>query len=340
MKMGKNQLEVSEKLFQESLKLEFQQELIAMITEPFNFRYSLWKPSHFYTGLEAHSLTHSYRTFRLAQDVYTAIESYEQEGIIHIKIYANSFLPEDMIQSLYHQFIYSYGIQEAYTIPKWVIEKYEPTKEIIKRFYGTRISCPESLFEIAVVSLLLQNTTITRTVQMFKNLIEQYGKVVQFNNIALFSFYTPEELLLVTERELKKYCRLGYRAKYIINYAQYFTCNKSLQAEGMDKKTLLSNLQTIKGVGPYTATVITSSALRDTSAIPLDSWNRKILSKVIYQQDSIDKQNLYDMLIKDFENYAGLVSLYVIENEYKDDPVVPLLDEDNVWQLLSQKNGV
>jgi len=32
---------------------------------PFSFRHTLWKPSHYATGLEAHTGTRSWRTFRL-----------------------------------------------------------------------------------------------------------------------------------------------------------------------------------------------------------------------------------------------------------------------------------
>lgn len=41
----------------------------------------------------------------------------------------------------------------------------------------------------------------------------------------------------------------------------------------------MTNFQTIKGVGPYTATVIASHAVWDHSAIGLDVWNRKILAR-------------------------------------------------------------
>lgn len=37
------------------------------VKQPFNFRYTLWKPSHFATGLEQHSQERSWRTFRVGE---------------------------------------------------------------------------------------------------------------------------------------------------------------------------------------------------------------------------------------------------------------------------------
>jgi endonuclease III len=327
VKIGVNNLEVPDKFLKTQINLEFQKKFIMTTAEPFNFRYSFWKPSHFYTGLEAHSLTHSYRTFRFNTQTYTAIDAYQTDNLLNIDIYANKKLLPIEIDTLYSHIIYSYGLLEINKLSCKIIAKNKQIKEIIKKFIGTRISCPETLFEISVVSLLLQNTTISRTTTMFRKLIEDYGSVVKFRNIALFSFYSPDDLFEVTETKLKKNCRLGYRAKYIINYAKFFVLNHELDLRKLDKQALLEKLQTIKGVGPYTSNVVASHALRDKKIIPLDSWNRKILSETIYNTAMLDKEELRQLLIDDFGDYAGLIALYVIENEYIDNPVVKLIDE-------------
>lgn len=48
-----------------SISLEHVDSLTVPVKEPFNFRYTLWKPSHFATGLEQHSHDRSWRTFRI-----------------------------------------------------------------------------------------------------------------------------------------------------------------------------------------------------------------------------------------------------------------------------------
>ena len=37
--------------------------------KPFNYLYTFWKPSHFYTGLEEHTKTCTWRTFRISKKI-------------------------------------------------------------------------------------------------------------------------------------------------------------------------------------------------------------------------------------------------------------------------------
>lgn len=47
-------------------------------------------------------------------------------------------------------------------------------REPLQALAGMRQSCPENLFEIAIISLLLQNATVARTTQMMTNLLDHY----------------------------------------------------------------------------------------------------------------------------------------------------------------------
>jgi 3-methyladenine DNA glycosylase/8-oxoguanine DNA glycosylase len=325
MKIGINQLDIPTEKVNDIVKLEFQKSIEIAPKKPYNFRYTLWKPSHFYTGLEVHSSEYSWRTIRFDLDTFVAFVAHEQKNCIIFDLYANTYLSEDAIKKLKKRIIYSYGLLEYYSIPKKIICKYDHIKTISVKYSGTRISCPENIFEISIISLLLQNTTIKRTTSMFRNMMENYGKLVNVNDIVLYVFFHPSDLYDITETELKEKCRLGYRAKYIKNYTMFFNDNDEDNLWKLSKIELLKRLQSIKGVGPYTSNVVASHALRDTQAIPLDSWNRKILSKNIYNREAIEKDDLYSMLYHDFNKYAGIISTYIIENAYSENPVVPLL---------------
>ena len=144
------------------------------------------------------------------------------------------------------QIIRSYGLNEVYDVPEQIAEVNKYVKGFLPNLWGTRISCPENFFEISIVSLLLQNTNISRTTTMFRKLIEYYGSLVVFDDVALYSFYSPEDVLSVTEEEIKERCRLGYRAKYLRNYADFFSTNKESELRYLSKEELLASLETIK----------------------------------------------------------------------------------------------
>lgn len=326
-KVGRNNLEVPAHLVNFAITLKRVRTLSVELAQPFNYLYTLWKPSHFYTGLEVHSGSCSWRTFRLSKEIYTAAKMFVSGNILVAEVFANDELDEERLMQLRGQIIRSYGLNEVYDVPEQIAEVNKYVKEFFPNLWGTRISCPEDFFEISIISLLLQNTNISRTTTMFRKLIEYYGSLVVFDDVALYSFYSPEDILSVTEEELKESCRLGYRAKYIRNYADFFSTNKESELRKLSKKELLATLETIKGVGTYTSSIVASSALRDTEAIPFDAWNRKILASRLYGTDSADTEALRARIVSDFGKYAGLIAMYVIENEYIDKPVVPLIPD-------------
>lgn len=326
-KVGKNELKVPEEMLDGAIALSVTTSFSVEVIKPYNFLYSIWKPSHFYTGLEIHSGNISWRSFRLNTSLFTVAKMIYKESELCVDIYSNRKLTKDELNQLKEWIVRSYGLQEFYTVPDEVADKNEYVKSFWETFKGTRISCPESFFEISIISLLLQNTTIARTTSMFHNLIKHYGYLVYFEDKALFSFYLPEELMSVTETELREECRLGYRAKYIKNYASFFSNYSDNDLRKLNKDVLLKLLEGIKGVGIYTANVIVSSALRDTQTIAFDSWNRKILANRLYNIECDTADNLKLRILNDFGSYAGIIALYVIENEYKENPVVPLLGD-------------
>lgn len=101
-------------------------------------------------------------------------------------------------------------------------------REPLEALCGMRHSCPENLFEIAIIALVLQNATIARTMHMMRNLLCHYRALVDFAGATLRCFFTPHEIATVSEEEFRI------------------------------KDRLIVEFQKIKGVGPYTAAVITS----------------------------------------------------------------------------------
>jgi hypothetical protein len=54
-KVGKNDLDAPSHLVESAIALQHVQTLSVSVVKPFNCLYTLWKPSHFFTGLEVHS---------------------------------------------------------------------------------------------------------------------------------------------------------------------------------------------------------------------------------------------------------------------------------------------
>lgn len=295
------------------------------VKRPFNFRYTFWKPSHFATGLEQHSSDKSWRTFRVGELLCGVVFKMDNDEIVRAEIYADKTWQEADRERLKMRLVHSYGLDEDISAFVAQAKQVPCMKGPLTAVAGMRQSCPENLFEIAIISLLLQNATVARTTQMMTNLLDHYGWIVTFDNVTLKAFFTPEEISNVDEITFRERDRLGYRAKYIGRFAEFFMAHDPDVVEQVDKSELMAKFQTIKGVGPYTAAIIASHAVRDPSALALDVWNRKLLAKHFLGLDDVEPAAVQAEMSRLFPGHEGLAGLYVIEDLYRTQAVVELV---------------
>ncbi|MFI2204761.1 hypothetical protein ACH47Z_29020 [Streptomyces sp. NPDC020192] len=292
---------------------------------PFNALHTFWKPSHYTTGLEAHTQDNSWRTFRI-DDLVIGVRLRAEDRTVIADVYTDADFKPDHRQRLARRLVASYGLDEDQAAFTELAARVPAMRQALTDLGGMRQSCPEDHFEIAVIALLLQNVTIARTTQMTRNLLVHYGRLVRFDGITLRAWFTPGEITHVTPETLKERDRLGFRAKSLPHYAAYFRdhSTEDLQAAG----NLMEAVQEIKGVGPYTAAVIASHASRDPAVFGIDVWNRKILAHCLLDADDAEPEAVMARLNELFPGYAGTAGLYLVEHSYLSRPVAPLLAPD------------
>lgn len=76
-------------------------------------------------------------------------------------------------------------------------------KPVFKRLKGMRNNCTNSLYELLIISIVLQNATVRRTVQMMNNLFNTYGTKLRFDNKLLFAYWSPTDIKETSEEELR-----------------------------------------------------------------------------------------------------------------------------------------
>ncbi|MBF9071863.1 DNA glycosylase family protein [Streptacidiphilus fuscans] len=299
------------------------------IAGPFDFRHTLWKPSHFATALEAHTQAETWRTFRVDTLVCGVHMRQGSPNVLVADVFSDGEWKPEHRHHLTQRLTTSYGLDEGLEAFTELAAQVPAMRQPLADLTGMRQSCPEDLFEIAVIAMLLQNTTIARTTQMMRNLLSHYGHLVHFAGLTLRSFFTPQEIAHIPAETYKAADRLGYRDKYLPNFSKFFIANHTGQL-GDNRDELMDRFQEIKGVGPYTAAVIASHASRDPAALGLDVWNRKILARKLLDKDDAEATEVHDTIGQLFPGNQGLAALYLIEHEYLRAPVVPLLKPDQL----------
>ena len=296
--------------------------------KPFNFKYTVYKPSHFPTKLEFYDENYDifYRTLRLSQQkliglkMTDLIRKNNKEGIL-VKVYSNEELTKEDLNRLKNHIAYAYNLNEDINLFYNSVKKDKKLLKIISNLKGMRNSCFENLFEILNISSMLQNTTVKRSEQMMGAMLTNFGEKVKYDDKELYVFYTPKEIINSSEVKLRE-LKLGYRAKFLMEIAKYFSEKPNID-EILKKSSFedaKKELMTIKGVGPYSANLALFAYLKHPNFINFDVWNRKILSKFLFGKDSKSLEEISTKCERKWKDYKGYASLYVIEDLFIKNP--------------------
>jgi 3-methyladenine DNA glycosylase/8-oxoguanine DNA glycosylase len=188
--------------------------------------------------------------------------------------------------------------------------------EVFTRWRGMRPSCLFSLYELLCITVCLQNAQVDRSVKMLQALLENYGHRVDIGGTELFAFWTPAALLTVPEDELRA-LKVGYRAKTFLLVSQDFAAHPQLETQlrAMSKADAHKAIQRIYGVGPASAWYLLFESLKHLDAFDYVSpWERKILARLIYNQDDIEPGTLLTEATQRWGEFRMLAVHYVFED--------------------------
>jgi 3-methyladenine DNA glycosylase/8-oxoguanine DNA glycosylase len=299
-----------------------------------NFRLSFWKPSHFPTRLEIHSEKTTWRTFVI--DAMPCGVRVENRGATwHCTVFSvKEQWSCEKLPTLIARMRNAYGLDDDYADFIQICQRDTRLSRIIGPFAGMRSSCPENLFELSVLTVLLQNTTMKRSRDMLDAVLRLAGETVEYDGVQLLCFCTPESLLKLGTEHLRNEAKVGYRDKVLISIAEFFT-GKPMEYRGQAPDELLTLLCQIKGVGPYTAGIVAASVFHDQSAYGLDVWNKKIIKEALSLAMDMPDSELKKYLTAHFAPCEGLVVEILVENHFLRNPVCRAYPTDALARAAS-----
>lgn len=177
---------------------------------------------------------------------------------------------------------------------------------------------PSSLYEYLIIGVVLQNASVKRSIQMFKNLLSKYGTPLEFDSVKLLCLWNIGRFENVEEQELRD-LKVGYRAKTIKRIDFQFNCNYVNEMEMRDweveyqKETLLS----LYGVGPATVWYLLFDVFHRFEVFEhISPWEQKIYSQLFFQRGLDDLASVQELLdfIDQFGEYKHLAVHYLWED--------------------------
>ena len=205
--------------------------------------------------------------------------------------------------------------------------KLEPTIDFCK---GLRLFKANNIFESVVCSITSAHNSIRQWNKAIRLLKEKWGTEYKFSDGTFYSFPSPQVLAKAPESEFDektcdpellkskdtwkdlRSCRVGYRAKYIINASNIVQNEVDLEKiKAMNYETAFDTILKIPGVGPKVGDCILLYGYGFGKAFPVDIWISRIVSKLYFNSKNVSNPKTRTFGIEKFGNYAGYTQLYL-----------------------------
>jgi len=319
------------------VKLKIKQTVVIIPTSPFNFDATVFKPAHFPTPDSFWQPGKRWQTALWRRRPLGLI--IENKGTIakpkvHLHVFSQTGLSKEFLENIKQEVIWRFNL---HLNSKDFIERFKTDKILgpaIKNLKGMRPMTHGSLYDFLVITIMLQNAPVRRSIQMMQNLFEKYGKLLEFGSKKLYCLWPAEKLAKVPEQDLRK-LKVGYRAKNLLRISLPFAKNEIDEMElrqklpTEQKKILLS----LYGVGPQSVSYLMPDIFHNfdfLEHVPL--WERKILSKKIFNtgtENPAPEEKLLKFFGK-YKPYKQLAMHYIWEDlwwRHKQSPIDWLIKE-------------
>jgi len=155
-------------------------------------------------------------------------------------------------------------------------------KHTIRDLYGMHDTLGGNVLDFAILAICLQMAPLKRSEQMMECLVGRYGKVAEFDGKKVNAWPVTRELSSVSIKQLQRDCRLGYRAKYIVQLAEtlgrgFPTLEELARLSPEESKRRLMELP---GIGDYSADIINPRA-----GFPIDAWSVDVFGKLFFGRE-------------------------------------------------------
>lgn len=298
-----------------SIKLKQTKIIKVKPVKPFNFDATFHKPDHFTSGDNFWEPGIRWQTWNWRKTPLGL--KFTNKGtisnpLIEIKIYSQNSLSLDFIKSLAEEIKYSYNLNLDLNDFYSEFKNHKLLAPIIKKWRGMRPGHPSSLYEYLIIGIVLQNASVKRSVQMFKALLENYGKLLDFDGKKLWCFWNPGDLKIYTEDDLRA-LKVGYRARSIKKideqFAQGLINEMNLRTKSREEQ--MTKLLELYGIGPATVWYILFDVFHHLDFFNhISPWEQKIYSKLFFNKDPENPVPV-QVILKYFEKFGKFKQLAV-----------------------------
>lgn len=254
-----------------------------------------------------------------AGQVIKVIEIDDQQLLVSVAFYEDKLQIEVLLGDLQHdganklkQFVSDWFDLEKDMESFYQLVKNDKRLAYMATTYsGLRLIGIPNLFEAICWAIIGQQINLTFAYKLKRRLVERYGTCIPFNGVNYYVFPSSEILSNLHSDDLKEMQFSRSKAEYLINIAKAFASGEISKDKLLalpDLKTRQKALNSIKGIGIWTANYALMKSLKEHSCIPYGDAG--LLNSLLNHNIITDKKQ-HAEIQSFFEDYPGWESYLV-----------------------------
>lgn len=167
-------------------------------------------------------------------------------------------------------------------------------KHVIGDLYGMHDTFSPMLFSDAVLAIMLQMAPLKRSNEMMASFINNYGEVAEFDGKRIRAWPSPRKIARLTEAELARKCKVGYRSKNLVRLAKRLSepgFPSAEELEDMNAEKAKSFLMELPGIGDYSSDIINPHG-----GFPIDVWSAEVFGKLFFGKEPKNNRGAVEMV--------------------------------------------
>lgn len=305
---------------------------------PFNFTATVSKPSHYQSAIVFFEDEKLYQTLRIGRSLFGIVLSDSGSDVNHpevtLAVYARPGvkLSQKEKDEIIAEITFRYNLDADISDFNHTFRADKALAGPVRRLRGMRPSCAYSLYEFLMITTMLQNTIVKRSISMTGAMLKSFGTRISFAGKEVYAIWEPKAIEKTTEEHLRE-LRIGYRSKIIKRISQVFAEGTVDEASlrKMDKKDTKKFLLSIYGVGPQSVSYLLFEYFHHYDALDhLSPWEGKILSMLLYGNKSNPPEDTVELLKQRYGQWSALAVHYLFEDVFwqRTKKTIPWLEEE------------
>ncbi len=205
-----------------------------------------------------------------------------------------------------------FDLERDYGKIKSVLAKNDEIMQTAVRFGSGIRLLNQDEWETLISFILSQNRNIPLIKKSIEELSRKFGQAItDADGNTCYAFPTPQALAALSEEDLAE-CRLGYRARYVLETARVIAAepDKLYEMTQLSYEEAFDYLKNLCGVGPKVANCILLFSMEKYASFPIDVWVRRLMS-VLYGTDENNLKEIREYAEERFGELGGFAQQYL-----------------------------